>query len=135
MTAPLAARLRAPALVGLAGAALGTALVLRDPHASGSWGFCPFLLVTGVPCPACGGLRATNDLLHGRLTDAAGSNLYAVLTALVAAVAFVWWAGSTARGRDWAGRRHLPRALNLWFIGLLAFGALRLVPGLSGLRP
>lgn len=135
MTESLAARMRVPALVGLAGAALGTALLLRDPHIGGSWGFCPFLLVTGLPCPGCGGLRATNDLLHGRFADAASSNLYAVLTALLAAVTFVWWAVATARGQRWAGQRHLPRALNLWFLGLVAFGVLRLMPGLSGLRP
>ena len=101
MTASLASRLRTPGVVALAGAALGAALLARDPHVSGAWGYCPFLLLTGYPCPACGGLRAANDLLHGRVARRPAPTLYAVLTAALAAVAF------TSRG-PWpprAGRR------------------------------
>jgi hypothetical protein len=122
-------------MVALAGAAVGAALVLRDPHDRGSWGFCPFLLLTGLPCPGCGGLRATNDLLHGRLADAASSNLYAVLTAALAALAFASWTVALARDRQWGWQRHLPRAGSVWFTGLLVFGLLRLLPGMTELRP
>jgi hypothetical protein len=70
-----ARRLRAPlgsaAAVGLA----TVALRLHDPHQRGSWGLCPFKAVTGWDCPACGSLRAVNDLGHGRLAEAAHSNL------------------------------------------------------------
>jgi hypothetical protein len=135
MTSTLSSRLRAPAVVALAGAALGAALVLRDPHEDGSWGWCPFLLLTGVPCPGCGGMRAANDLLHGRFAEAAGSNLYAVGTAGVAAVAFTAWTVAAASGRDLPLRRHGTALLVAWFTGLVAFGLLRLLPGLSGLRP
>ncbi len=135
MTSTLSSRLRAPAVVALAGSALAAALVLRDPHAGGSWGYCPFLLLTGVPCPACGGMRAANDLLHGRLGEAASSNLYAVATAGLAALAFTVWTVAAAAGRELPLRRHRPRLLVAWFVGLVFFGMLRLLPGLSALRP
>ena len=45
-------------------------LHFRDPHASGSWGFCPWLALTGLYCPGCGGLRAVNDLTNGDLLGA-----------------------------------------------------------------
>jgi len=134
-TAPLTSRLRTPGIVALAAIAVGTALVLRDPHEHGSWGVCPLLVITGLPCPGCGGLRATSDLLHGRLAEAASSNLYAVLTVGIAAIAFASWTAALARGREWAGQRHLPRASIVWFTGLVAFGLLRLVPGMTELRP
>lgn len=135
MTSTLSSRLRAPAMVALAGATLAAALVLRDPHASGSWGRCPFLLLIGVPCPACGGMRAANDLLHGRLAEAASSNLYAVATAGLAVVAFAAWTVAAATGRELPLRRRLPRLLVAWFVGLVVFGLVRLLPGLSALRP
>ena len=60
-------------------AVLGTvALHLRDPHASGSWGFCPVALL-GLSCPLCGSLRAVNDLTHLDPGAALSSNLLLVL--------------------------------------------------------
>lgn len=129
------APLRAPLWVGLGGAALGVALVVRDPHTHGSWGFCPFLAVTGVPCPACGGLRATHDLLTGHLGAALSSNAYAVGTALLVVVAYASWLAAAARGRRVAWLARVPAAGPLWAVGLLAFGILRLLPQLSVLRP
>ena len=129
------APLRAPLLAGAGGAALAAALVLRDPHQHGSWGLCPFLLVTGVPCPACGGLRATHDLLTGHLGAALSSNAYAVGTVVLVAVAYASWLAAALRGRrpGWVAR--VPVAGPVWALGLLAFGVLRLLPPLSVLRP
>jgi len=64
----------------LAGVVLGASVVLhlRDPHRDGSYGFCPWLALTGTYCPGCGGLRAVNDLTDLRLADAASSNLLLV---------------------------------------------------------
>jgi hypothetical protein len=134
-TATLASRLRAPGAVALAGAAIGGVLLLRDPHASGSWGYCPFLFLTGIPCPACGGLRATSDLLHGRFADAVSSNLYAVGTVALAALVLAGWTAAAAAGRPPPLQRHVTPALVVWFTGLVVFGLLRLMPGLSALRP
>ncbi|MFC8500745.1 DUF2752 domain-containing protein [Pedococcus sp. NPDC057267] len=129
------AGVRAPLLVGAGGAALAAALVLRDPHQHGSWGLCPFLLLTGVPCPACGGLRATHDLLTGHLGAALSSNAYAVATAFLVVAAWASWLAAAARGRRPAWAARLPVAGPVWALGLLAFGALRLLPALSVLRP
>ncbi|MPZ97381.1 MAG: DUF2752 domain-containing protein, partial [Propionibacteriales bacterium] len=51
-------RLALPLLSGAAVLAAVAVLHVRDPHASGSYGFCPWLALTGTYCPACGGLRA-----------------------------------------------------------------------------
>src|SRR3954451_24601503 len=71
----------APPLL-LAGGLLAASVLLhvRDPHQSGSWGYCPWLLLTGTYCPGCGGLRAVNDLTDGNVAAAASSNLLFVVS-------------------------------------------------------
>jgi hypothetical protein len=98
-------RMRGP-LLGASGAAAGTlALRLRDPHVSHAWGVCPLYYATGIYCPACGSLRAVNDLTHGHLAAAASSNL--LLLGLIPVVGLLYarwtlaaWQGheATARG-------------------------------------
>lgn len=140
MTAPLApeattSRLRAPVLT-IAGLGLATAaLHLRDPHVSGSWGFCPSAAL-GFWCPGCGGLRAVNDLTHGELASAAGSNLLLVALAPVAVLAlaawlFVRWRGTPVR---------LPRRVQAWggYVLLVTTGVftlLRNTPAAHWLAP
>ena len=70
MVAPVAT------IAGLAAATIS--LHLRDPHASGSWGYCPISLL-GLYCPGCGGLRAVNDLTHGDVIGAVSSNALLIL--------------------------------------------------------
>lgn len=78
---------RTPVIVAGGLLAASVALHLRDPHREGSWGLCPWLVLTGTYCPGCGGLRAVNDLTHGNVGAAASSNLL-----LVGAVpVFAWW--------------------------------------------
>jgi hypothetical protein len=78
----------APPLAAGGLAAIGAlALRVRDPHDGGSWGFCPIALL-GLACPACGSLRAVNDLTHLDLGAAASSNL---LLVLVLPVALALW--------------------------------------------
>jgi hypothetical protein len=51
-----------------------------DPHRPGSlFPACPFKLLTGWDCPACGGLRMTHDLLHGDLAAAVVDNVFLLL--------------------------------------------------------
>lgn len=86
-----AALLRDPLLLGGAGMASLAVLHVRDPHGSGSYGYCPFLFLTGYPCPGCGGLRAMNDVTNGDLVSALSSNLMAVaLLGLLAGAWLVW---------------------------------------------
>ncbi len=93
-------RLRAPLLTaGLVGG-LTLALHLRDPHTSGSWGFCPWLVLTGSYCPGCGGLRAVNDLSNGDLVGAASSNLVFVLAIPLLALFWVGWTRRAWRGDE-----------------------------------
>lgn len=122
-----------PSLV-LAGivVALSVALHLRDPHESGSWGFCPWLVLTGTNCPGCGGLRAVNDLTRGELASAASSNLLFV-SAIPVAVGL--WGRSLSQ--RWRGvREPLPRnvvavatavvvvlVVAFWVVRNLPFGA------------
>ena len=66
---------------------------LADPHSPASvFPACPFKLLTGWNCPACGGLRMTHDLLHGDLAAAAVDNLFLLvgLPALLAWVLVRW---------------------------------------------
>lgn len=127
--------LRAPALVGAAGLSAAVLLHLHDPHDSGSYGYCPFLQLTGKPCPGCGGLRAVNDLTRGDFVGAISSNVLAV--ALVATFAVVWVSWVVRRLR---GKVDQMIVLNLSAgyaaIGVLAvFGILRNTPWGSWLAP
>jgi hypothetical protein len=74
------------------GAAFAGALTyvgLVDPHRSGSlFPQCPFKLLTGWNCPACGGLRMTHDLLHGDLAAAVIDNVF-LLVGLPALLAWI----------------------------------------------
>ncbi|EFQ84299.1 hypothetical protein HMPREF0063_11015 [Aeromicrobium marinum DSM 15272] len=130
-----AALLRAPVLLGAGGLLGAAALHVRDPHESGSWGYCPFLLLTGLPCPGCGGMRAVNDLTHGDVVGALGSNAMAV--ALVAFLAISWlvWTARRARGHDVPLVPVRPRGATVAFVVVLAFGVFRLTPWGVGLQP
>lgn len=93
-----ARRVGAPVL--LAGGLLVASLLLhlRDPHRAGSWGYCPWLLLTGTQCPGCGGLRAVNDLTRGDVAAAASSNLLLVASLPLAGVLWLRWVRACWRG-------------------------------------
>ena len=84
-------------------AAASLALRLRDPHDSGSWGYCPFKLLTGLDCPGCGSLRAVNDLTHGDIVAAASSNLLFVIAVPIVAGFWLLWVR-----RSWTGAAPRP---------------------------
>ncbi|RJS46992.1 DUF2752 domain-containing protein [Nocardioides cavernaquae] len=119
--------------LGLAGVCLAgaAALHLRDPHESGSWGFCPFLVVTGHPCPGCGGLRAVNDLTNLDVVSAASSNLLFVASLPLLAFLWVRWAAGAWTGSPPRPLRHgtalvvagLAAVLLFWLVRSLPFGA------------
>jgi hypothetical protein len=119
-------RVKGPTL--LAGGVLGASLVLhlRDPHRSGSFGYCPWLFLTGTYCPGCGGLRAVNDLTDGDVAAAASSNLL-----FVSSIPFLvmWWGravldGWQGRVRAVSSRRHVILALGFLAVAL-AFALVR----------
>ena len=96
-------RVSGPLVVGGVVVAATIALRLRDPHDSGSWGYCPWKLLTGLDCPGCGSLRAVNDLTHGDVAAAASSNLLFVVAVPVAVVLWLLWAR-----RSWTGTAARP---------------------------
>lgn len=139
-TAPpiVVARVRRSAgpLATAAAVGLGTlALRLRDPHQHGSWGLCPFKAITGWNCPLCGGLRAVNDLGHGRIVEAAHSNLVFVGSIPLLVALWVLW-----MRRDWTGSptRIHPRTARVAafavVVVLVAFTAYRNTPWGSAWR-
>lgn len=127
--------LRAPALLGAGGLGALTLLHVHDPHQSGSYGYCPFLLVTGQPCPGCGGLRAMNDLTHGDLVGALSSNAMAVVLLVVMGAAWGAWFVKRLRGQP-APLLALKSPV-LWglVIAFVLFGVLRWTPWGVWLRP
>ena len=82
---------------------------------------CPFKLLTGWDCPACGGLRAVNDLAHGHIGAAFHSNAVFVASVPLLVLAWVWWLR-----REWAGtpRRRMSagvrRVVQVLVVALLA---------------
>lgn len=82
---------------GLALAGALTYIGLADPHRPGFlFPGCPFKALTGLDCPACGGLRMTHDLLNGDLGAAMVDNLFLLLALPVLSV---WLAFRWRRGR------------------------------------
>ena len=128
-------RLLAPTLVGAAGWSAAAMVLVRDPHTPGSYGTCPFLAVTGLPCPGCGGLRAVSDLAAGDVAGAVSSN--ALVVVLVLAVVGAWAAWIVAA----AGRVIIlsSRPTAVWgcvALGVvLAFGVVRNLPFGAALAP
>lgn len=122
-------------LAGLGGAAVLGALALRDPHVEGSWGYCPFLLLTGRPCPGCGGLRAMNDLAHGDVVAALSSNVVAVALLAAAAAGWVVWLARRARGSDAPFFDLSPRLVVVMATVFVVFGVVRNTPWGAWLAP
>jgi hypothetical protein len=127
--------LRSPALVGAVGLTAAGLLHFHDPHSSGSYGFCPFLLLTGRPCPGCGGLRAINDLTRFDIGAAVSSNALAVALVGVLAIAFVLWIPHRWRGEDKPMIVLGPRTGIALVTVLVVFGVVRNTPWGSWLAP
>ncbi len=92
-TAATAMRRRLPAAAGplaVAGAALlaCVAVNVADPNEAGHYPTCPFLALTGHPCPGCGTLRAVRALT--RLDLATAVSLNALTVALLPALVWGW---------------------------------------------
>ena len=61
---------------------------------------CPFKLLTGLPCPGCGGLRAANMLLQGNVLRALYINpLSCIVMIFFAILPFIYLYGKVANKR------------------------------------
>lgn len=131
----------APVAVAGAAALGAAALALRSPHVPGSWGACPFLALTGLWCPACGGLRAVHELTQGDLAGAFAMNPAVVLALPLVATVWSWWflgaLGRRPTGGPVAAVGHLVSVRAAWVVLALAvvFTVLRNLPGLEVLAP
>jgi hypothetical protein len=76
---------------GALGAAALAYVATVDPHRPGAvFPFCPFQVITGWDCPACGGLRMTHDVLHGNLSAAVHDNVFLLIGLPLLAVWSLW---------------------------------------------
>lgn len=94
-----------------------------DPHRPGAvFPFCPFKVITGWDCPACGGLRMTHDVLHGNLSAAVHDNVF-LLIGLPLLVLWTLW-------RVRRGRRVVTTALLVVFgVATIGWTVVRNLPG------
>ncbi|WP_293784480.1 DUF2752 domain-containing protein [uncultured Aeromicrobium sp.] len=127
--------LRAPLLVGVGGVAALTLLHVRDPHDAGSYGYCPYLLLTGHPCPGCGGLRAANLLTNGDWIGALSSNAMAVGLLLFLAGAWLVWLVRRGLGSEAPFLKPTPTWAWLFLAIAVVFGIARLTPAGAWLAP
>ena len=89
---------------------------VTDPSQPAAWIFCPFRLLTGLPCPLCGMTRGLASLLRGRWHDALAFHVFSpfVLAAITA-----WILIETGQ------------ALRLWNAHRIGLWALRPAPWLA----
>jgi hypothetical protein len=129
-------RVRTPTLLAGGLLAVSVLLHLRDPHRGGSWGYCPWLMLTGTYCPGCGGLRAVNDLTDGNVAGAASSNLLFVGSLPLLGFLYVRWVVDAWRGvrRPVSTRRALIYAGVVLAVALM-FTVLRNLPAGAWLAP
>ncbi|MDO9455097.1 DUF2752 domain-containing protein [Nocardioides sp.] len=125
-------RLAGPAATVAGLGAATVALALRDPHTHGSWGLCPSQAL-GFDCPGCGGLRAVNDLTHGRFLDAASSNVFLVVAIPVVVALLGRWALDAWRGTERGASALTTPLLVVAFTALAVFTVLRNVPAFGWL--
>jgi len=96
---------------------------LVDPHRPGAvFPGCPFKMLTGWNCPACGGLRMTHDLLHGDVPAAVVDNVFLLIGLPLLALWSVW------RVRR-AERVFPPLAIAIITVAVIAWTVLRNLPG------
>lgn len=123
-------RARTPLLVGATTVLAGVVVALHDPHVAGSYGICPVLLLTGLACPGCGGLRAVHDLAHLDLAAAWSMNPLVVTLLPLAVAAWTVWTWRALAGRP--RPRPVPAGL-LWalLVVVVVFAVARNVPALA----
>jgi hypothetical protein len=96
---------------------------LVDPHNPDSvFPVCPFRLLTGWNCPACGALRMAHDVLHGDLAAAINDNVMVLVGIPVLAG---WILLRSRRGKSLL---TMPAAATV-VITMLAWTVVRNLPG------
>ncbi|MBB2912912.1 hypothetical protein FHS43_004207 [Streptosporangium becharense] len=127
LAAPLGAALAAGAAVAFVGAV--------DPNEPGHYPTCPFLMLTGLYCPGCGGLRAVHALVHGDPAAALGLNPVVVVMIPVLAVLWSRWTLRSWRGGPPPGESVRPVYVWLFLALLILFWMARNLPFAEFLAP
>lgn len=130
--AGLGTRTRGPSAAAVATLSATGVVALVDPHQPGHYPLCPFRALTGLDCPFCGGLRATNDLAHGHVAAAASHNLLLVVSAPLLVLGWVAWLRRAARPERAGNARTVTaasaRARVAVLVVLVAFAVVRNTP-------
>ncbi|HEY8718847.1 DUF2752 domain-containing protein [Pengzhenrongella sp.] len=126
---------RDPLVVGALTLAATAYVALVDPNSPGHYLTCPMLSLTGLYCPACGGLRAVHDLAHLDLVGAWGMNPLVVLAVPLLAGAWARWLrrswSTRSRPPTEASNRRSTRLAWIVLVVVVCFGVLRNVPALA----
>lgn len=122
--APLGTALAAGAAVAFVGAV--------DPNEPGHYPACPFLMLTGLYCPGCGGLRTVYALVHGDPVTALGLNPFVAL--MIPVLVVLWgrwtlraWSGGESGGAP-AGKSIHPAYVWLLLALMVVFWIVRNLP-------
>ena len=108
-------------------AGVAATLLVRDPHRPSTLPLgCPTKALTGLDCPACGGMRLAHDLLHGDIRAAMHDNAFLLVTGPVLAALVL----DERRRGPWSRRRGAGR-LTPYAVGAVAglWMAVRNLPG------
>ncbi|MBI3690767.1 MAG: DUF2752 domain-containing protein [Mycolicibacterium aromaticivorans] len=120
---PRRTRLYAGVTTGALAIGALTYVGIADPHRPGSlFPPCPFRLLTGWNCPACGGLRMTHDLLHGDVAAAVVDNVFLLVGLPLLALWAIW--------RIRRGERAFPlSAIGVIAVAAISWTVIRNLPG------
>jgi hypothetical protein len=125
---PRGARVLAPlgaaVAVGAAVAFVGTV----NPNEPGHYPACPFLMLTGLYCPGCGGLRSVYALAHGDPVTALGLNPFLVVMVPVLVALWGRWALRSWRGESLSGKSIHAAYIWIFLALMIAFWIVRNVP-------
>ncbi len=99
---------------------------LFDPNKSVWMPKCPFRLLTGWNCPACGLQRALHALLHGKFTEALSYNYFFVVSIPYVIALFVAEAlKRIPRGDNFIRAVEHPVLARMYIILFIAWGIIR----------
>lgn len=91
------------------------------PHLPG-WG-CPFLAITGIPCPGCFLTRATSAALTGRFAESIELHLFGPITAAM----LLGWSLTSIRSKRLMPTRHQLPMLAIAASSLFSYWVLRIL--------
>lgn len=99
-----------------------------DPGTSVLAPKCPFKLLTGFDCPACGSQRTLHALLHGQWLAAFRYNPFLLLSIpYLLLVAYTTW-GGTGRAARWRGSVQHPKVVLAYLTLVIGWWIVRNTP-------